>query len=281
VFPTLACAASASGPHLTVDLVAENASITPGHRFESGVKFTLEKGWHVYWINPGDSGEPPRIEWKLPAGFQAGAIQWPAPVRLPIAQLMDYGYEDQVLLVAPIQAPGDLKPGTSVPLAATVKWIVCSETCIPGHGDVSLTLPVSGDAAKPSADHELFARTKASVPPPPPPTWKQSAQAQKDGFVLTIRSGKPISIATFFPRDEDQIENAAPQPVHSEPTGVRIELKKSEQLLKPITRLRGVAVLDGKPYEIDAAVVSVAAAPSSHGTPGRAQLQAPRKGKNP
>ena len=74
-----------------------------------------------------------------------------------------------------------------------------------------------------------------------------------------IRSGKSISTAAFFPRDEDQIENAAPQQVHSEPAGVRIELKKSEQLLKPIARLRGVAVLDGKAYEIDAPVVNAAA----------------------
>lgn len=252
-------AAPASAPHLTVELVAENASIAPGGSFKAGLKFNLEKGWHIYWLNPGDSGDPPRVEWKLPVGFQAGAIEWPAPIRLPIAQLMDYGYEDQVLLMAPIHAPADLKPGAVIPLVATVKWIVCQETCIPGHADVSLTLPVAGEPAKPAADHGLFTKTKASLPRQMPRTWKQSALAHKDGFVLTLRTGKPVSNAMFFPMDEDQIENAAPQQVHSEPTGVRIELKKSEQLLKPIPRLRGVAVLDGKPYQINAPITNSAA----------------------
>src|SRR5215469_1213783 len=33
-----------------------------------GVHFTLEKGWHIYWINPGDSGQPPSFKWILPPG---------------------------------------------------------------------------------------------------------------------------------------------------------------------------------------------------------------------
>ncbi len=197
-----AWAAPISAAHLKVDLVAQDASITPGHTFQAGLKFDLEKGWHVYWINPGDSGEPPTVEWKLPAGFEAG------------------------------------------------------------HGEVALSLPVLSDAAKPSADHDLFAKTKESLPRPAPRTWKQSALARKDGFVLTLRTGKQVANAMFFPRDEDQIENAAPQQVHSEAIGVHIDLKKSEQLLKPITRLRGVVLLDGKAYEIDAPVHSSHAARS-------------------
>ena len=256
LFSAPAWAAPISAPHLKVDLVAQDASITPGRTFQAGLKFDLEKGWHVYWINPGDSGEPPTVEWKLPVGFQAGAIEWPAPGRLPIPPLMDYGYEDQVLFMVSIQPPAGLKPGTTIPLAATVKWIVCRETCIPGHGEVALSLPVSGDAAKPSADHDLFAKTKESLPRPAPRTWKQSVLTRKDVFVLTLRTGKRVANATFFPKDEDQIENAAPQQVHSEATAIHIDLKKSEQLLKPITRLRGVVLLGGKAYEIDAPVVA-------------------------
>jgi thiol:disulfide interchange protein DsbD len=88
-----------------VDLIAEDAAIVPGQTFQAGFKFNLEKGWHVYWINAGDSGDPPRIQWKLPAGFEAGPIEWPAPVRLPVSSLMDYGYEDKVLLMVPIHSP--------------------------------------------------------------------------------------------------------------------------------------------------------------------------------
>jgi len=247
-------AAPVSAPHLTVDLVADSATIAPGRDFQAGLKFNLEKGWHIYWINPGDSGEPPKVQWKMPDGFQAGSIEWPAPVRLPISRLMDYGYEDQVLLMVPIQVPANLKPGATAQLAATVKWIVCREVCIPGHGDVALTLPVSSETPKPSADHDLFVKTKASLPLPAPRAWKQSALQRKDDFVLTLRTGKRIANAIFFPLEEEQIENAAPQQVKPAASGTRIVLKKSEQFSKPISRLRGVAVLDGRAYEINAPV---------------------------
>ena len=247
-------AAPVSAPHLTVDLIADNAAVAPGHELQAGLKFNLEKGWHIYWINPGDSGEPPRVQWKLPEGFQAGSIEWPAPARLPISRLMNYGYEDQVLLMTSIQAPANLKAGGTAQLAATVKWIVCREVCIPGHGDVALTLPVSSEAPKPSADHDLFVKTKASLPLPAPRTWKQSALQRKDDFVLTIRTGKRIAGAVFFPLEEEQIENAAPQQIEPTTSGARIVLKKSEQFSKPISRLRGVAVLEGKAYEINAPV---------------------------
>ena len=42
----------------------------------------IAPGWHTYWMNPGDSGEPPRIEWALPTGFTAGDIVWPHPERI-------------------------------------------------------------------------------------------------------------------------------------------------------------------------------------------------------
>jgi len=70
--------------HGTVDLLSEQQSIQPGHAILLGLHFRLEKGWHIYWVNPGDSGEPPRLEWRLPAGLRAGAIEWPTPSRLPI-----------------------------------------------------------------------------------------------------------------------------------------------------------------------------------------------------
>src|SRR5690349_20203345 len=94
--------------HAKVSLVAENNSLRAGQAVMLGVLFDLEKGWHIYWVNPGDSGEPPKIQWQLPAGFQAKEIRWPTPMRLGAAPVqgspnakspnvygtvVDYGYE--------------------------------------------------------------------------------------------------------------------------------------------------------------------------------------------
>ena len=90
--------------HLTVELLSLEGSLQPGGQGTLGLHFTLDKGWHVYWINAGDSGEPPSIKWTLPAGITTGPLQFPAPRRLPLGPLMDFGYEDEVLFPMTVSA---------------------------------------------------------------------------------------------------------------------------------------------------------------------------------
>src|SRR5689334_17387874 len=95
-------------PHGTVELISEARSMQPGSPFTVGLHFKLEPGWHIYWKNPGDSGQPPRIQWDLPGGITAGSIEWPTPKKLPVGPLLDYGYEDDVLLPITLQVPAGL-----------------------------------------------------------------------------------------------------------------------------------------------------------------------------
>lgn len=44
--------------HVNTHLIAEVLSIQPGRLFSVGVFLELEKDWHTYWLNPGDSGLP-------------------------------------------------------------------------------------------------------------------------------------------------------------------------------------------------------------------------------
>ena len=87
-------------------LVPLTGTIQPGASTDVGLHFVLDKGWHVYWTNAGDSGEPPKIGWKLPQGITASAMQFPAPERLPLGPLMDFGYENEVLFPMTLQAQG-------------------------------------------------------------------------------------------------------------------------------------------------------------------------------
>ena len=80
----------AADQHVEVALVSEQQAIVPGQKFLLEIRFDLQDGWHTYWVNPGDAGEPPRITWELPAGFQAGSIQWPYPLacRLLLSRIL-------------------------------------------------------------------------------------------------------------------------------------------------------------------------------------------------
>jgi DsbC/DsbD-like thiol-disulfide interchange protein len=60
-----------------VQLVSARDVIHPGDSLQAGLYFKMDKGWHVYWSNAGDSGEPPKIAWTLPEGLTADAMQFP------------------------------------------------------------------------------------------------------------------------------------------------------------------------------------------------------------
>jgi thiol:disulfide interchange protein DsbD len=243
-------------PHGTLELIAEKQWIAAGHPFNLALRFELEKGWHVYWVNPGDSGEPPRVTWDLPAGIKAGAIEWPAPRRLGTPTIVDYGYEDAVTLIVPMRADANLSSQNPVQIAANVKVLVCREMCIPGKAQVSLMLPVKLQPPPASAQStQFFTEARKAWPRPAPASWKFSIAQTNDSFVLTANLGHKITGAIFFPLAESQASNAAPQTLVPTGTGFTLTLRKSEQLLKPIARLKGVLVLSGEqPYSIDAPI---------------------------
>jgi DsbC/DsbD-like thiol-disulfide interchange protein len=265
-------------PHGTLELITENpwiekGMIAAGQELDVGLYFQLEKGWHIYWVNPGDSGEPPRVDWHLPSGVTAGAIEWPTPRRLEdSSSIVDYGYEDAILLIVPMHADPRLAAEHAIQIGADLKLLICShDMCIPGKAQLSLTLPIEAHASAPHSRYAgLFADTRKSFPRTAPTTWKFSVVDAKDSFVLTVNLGRQtkglqITGATFFPLVESQIENAAAQRFAPVAAGFEMTLRKSDQLQKPIARLKGVLVLSGlnQAYLIDVPVSKPRAASSS------------------
>ena len=169
----------------TPSLVLDTTAIVPGKTFNAGVKLVMAPGWHTYWQFGGDAGAPTKIKWSLPPGFTAGPIQWPIPkARQEEGDLLTYVYEDEVLLLVEIRAPENLLPG-EITLKADVSWLACKETCIPGSGPVSLTLPSQSQTTP--ANAQLFGSWKTRLPKaeaPPFPVQRHTdthAHTQTDG----------------------------------------------------------------------------------------------------
>lgn len=254
--------------HARVELLANSFTI-PGYRtIWVGLLFHMDPGWHIYWRNAGDSGEPPKVTWQIPPGFKAGSIRWPQPVRLGSGSVIDYGYENQVLLMLPVEAERDAKSEAIPQIAADVKYVVCREVCIPAKAHLALTTPSAPDnydkLKQVAKWRELFDEEQKHLPKSAPREWKASAEEEKDQFVLTVRAdGQPAAGmahlgptgASFFPMDADEIENSAPQTFKPFDGGFRLTLKKSEQLIKPVATLHGLLVLGpDRAYDVTAPV---------------------------
>ena len=247
--------AQVNGFHVKIELIPESAAAEARKPFWVGLLFRLDEGWHIYWQNPGDAGEPPRVQWELPPGFTSGPILWPQPVRLGTGSVIDYGYENQVLLMTPIDPSPSWAASSTPAISADVKYIVCREMCIPGKAHLALSSPSSAQQA--TEWRQLFEQTRAQLPGPAPKAWKLSARIDKgkdrdnDHFILSVRTESRVRAATFFPLEPGQIENSAAQSFAPTANGFRLSLKKSDLLAKPITTLKGLLVLGpGRAFEI-------------------------------
>lgn len=251
--PALAGDSSAEAPHVHVRLVILPQELTRGADSAAGVYFSLEPGWHIYWRNAGDSGEPPHVRWRMPAGIVAGALQFPSPKRLPLGPLMDFGYEGEVLF------PFSLKVGQNAALGpatmvAKVDWLVCRESCIPGKAFLEIQRKVVEQSEKllPSAaDASIFFDSSGKTPLPSTPDLKAGFLPTANGFRLTVVTGHRESEANFFPLDQDILSNPAPQKFAPMPKGFVLDLKKDASLTKPPMLLNGVLELSGgRSYEV-------------------------------
>jgi thiol:disulfide interchange protein len=253
--------------HLHVQLVLPQSELYPGGPNSAGLYFKLEQGWHVYWQNAGDSGEPPRINWTLPQGITASALQFPAPKRLPLGPLMDFGYEDEVLFPFSFDVAKSARLGPAI-LDAKVSWLVCREVCIPGKAELSmrvlLTASAPASATTSSVDETLWKRGITTLPTPLPSAASALFQATSTGFRLGITTGHRETDAVFFPEEQNLIDNPSPQKLSLTKVGLVLELKKDANLQSNPAQLKGILELsNGRNYELTALPGTVAAPPAA------------------
>jgi thiol:disulfide interchange protein len=252
--PLFAATSSADVEHLHVQLVVPSSTLPRGAASDAGLYFKLEQGWHVYWMNAGDSGEPPRIRWTLPAGITASALEFPPPSRLPLGPLMDFGYENEVLFPFTLAADSNAATGPAT-LHAQVNWLVCREVCIPGKADLEVTRTVTaaGTSMPVEPDSSLFARLGNNLPQPLPKSDKLGFVSTQAGFRLTVLTGQRETQASFFPADQNILDNPAPQKLTPTAKGFTLELKEDANLTQTPNVLRGVLELSGgRAYDIAA-----------------------------
>jgi thiol:disulfide interchange protein DsbD len=249
--------AAAAPPRVRVDLIAEQTAIAPGGKIWVGIRQRIAEGWHTYWTNPGDSGEPLSIEWALPPGFAVGPIAWPHPERIAVGPAMSHGYTGEAVLLARITAPADLSPGGTVTLGGRAAWLVCEKICIPEEAPVALTLPVVAGRAAASAEAPVIAAARRAVPLPSP--WPTSAAVSPERVVLSVAarglSARSIADIWFYPGQWGLIEHAARQEARVDAAGIALAMTRGPLPAAAEAPVEGVLVIKER---IDGGTVSQA-----------------------
>jgi DsbC/DsbD-like thiol-disulfide interchange protein len=243
--------------HVTAELVAEQQALVPGETATVALRLAIEPGWHTYWRNPGESGLPTTLEWRLPPGYAAGSIAWPAPRALPAGPLVNYGYQGQVFHLVALTVPRDARPGTDAALAARADWLVCKETCIPEGADLTLTLPI---AERAGADARWQARIakNARRPSPRGASWNAPSRASGATITLQVAPLRTRRRMQFFADREREIEPSSRNDCRSATTRVDLLLPVVSRGLGLVVEAAGRAG-GGASFRVDGRIVSAVA----------------------
>lgn len=103
---------------------------------ELGLHFQLDEHWHIYWRNSGESGAAPIWQWQVQGG-KLGEAQWPAPKRITIEGIINFGYEQQALIRFPLQRAGE----QAVQARVELEFLACKIECIPYFTTLEIRSP--------------------------------------------------------------------------------------------------------------------------------------------
>jgi thiol:disulfide interchange protein len=225
--------------HIEAHLEVESASVPAGGTATLALVMTPQPGWHGYWKNPGDAGVETRMEWRLPAGVQAGGLRYPVPGRLLISGLMNYVYEGRHALLVDLKVPKGLAPGTRLPVRARTDYLVCTDqVCVPESAELAAELTVAAPGAEASRNPAFDAYRKAL----PRPLGARAAFEVKSGK-LRLAIPLPASVAVadpyFYPLTLDAARYAPPQQVARNGDTLIVEAAAAEGA-SPLRAVEGV-----------------------------------------
>ncbi len=220
--------------HARISLIKDHSDFVPGTSINIGLKVSMDKGWHTYWRNPGDSGGPIEIDWVLPKGFSVSDIKWPLPEKIEYPPLMTYGYEDFVIYPMVLSIPADYSDDY-FEMAADI--LICADVCIPESGKISSNLL---DIESDSLIYEWLESTPSKSLP-------ITTSLNDNNLEIRFTFEKEIKEIYFFPDENNSIDYSSKQNFYKKDDGYFLSIKLFNDELQNVS---GVLDIDGTGYNV-------------------------------
>ena len=220
--------------HARISLIKDHSDFVPGTSINIGLKVSMDKGWHTYWRNPGDSGGPIVIDWDLPKGFSVSDIKWPLPEKIEYPPLMTYGYEDFVIYPMVLSIPAEYSDDY-FEMAADI--LICADVCIPESGKISSNLlDIESDS--------LIYEWLESIPSKSLPI---TTSLNDNNLEIKITFDKEIKEIYFFPDENNSIDYSSKQNFYKKDDDYFLSIKLFNDELQNVS---GVLDIDGTGYNV-------------------------------
>lgn len=138
----LTVASWAQAPEVRLAAIPEFVTVAPGTAVRVAVRIDVPTGWHIGWMNTGESGLPTTLTWREPPDFSPGGAVWPVPEWVEDASRITHILRDTVYVLTPFTVAPAARAGRAE-LTADLMWAVCSEGhCYRQHGSVRAVVRV-------------------------------------------------------------------------------------------------------------------------------------------
>ena len=220
--------------HARISLIKDHSDFVPGTSINMGLKVSMDKGWHTYWKNPGDSGGPIEVDWDLPEGFSVSDIKWPLPEKIEYPPLMTYGYEDFVIYPMVLSIPADYSNDY---FEMTADILICADVCIPESGKISSNLlDIESDS--------LIYEWLESIPSKSIPI---KTSLSDDNLEIRFTFEKEIKEIYFFPDKNNSIDYSSKQNFYKKDDSYFLSIKLFNDEIQNVS---GVLDIDGSGYNV-------------------------------
>ena len=220
--------------HARISLIKDHSDFVPGTSINIGLKVSMDKGWHTYWRNPGDSGGPIEIDWNLPKGFSISDIRWPLPEKIEYPPLMTYGYEDFVIYPMVLSIPADYSDDY---FEMNADILICADVCIPESGKISSNLlDIESDS--------LIYEWLESVPSKSLPI---TTSLNDNNLEIKFTFEREIKEIYFFPDENNSIDYSSKQNFYKKDDGYFLSIKLFNDEFQNVS---GVLDIDGTGYNV-------------------------------
>lgn len=232
-FLIIYCSIKANEPEGNKYVKAE--IMTPANYYKPGlpiplaIKMHIADGWHIYWVNSGDSGMPTEIRLDVPSDFDVSPFLLPYPQRFSYHEMADYGFKGIVYAVTNIHTQpshsSDLK------ITATLDFLVCKDKCIPGKIVLEHSLPINLSPTKEYLDtkRNLELARQIEFIPTTNHSFQFKAVKKENSIELEIIAPdwfeRDIEDIWFFPYKPGYFDNGAEQKVQRIGNRLVLDLK--------------------------------------------------------
>lgn len=220
--------------HAEADWITSSSTYSVGIPVQTAIRLKIDPKWHTYWSNPGEGGMKMSVTWELPEGWQAGALEYPTPMRFMTGELPGFGYEGTVIFPVEFNPPAGAS-GT-VKLKGSASWLTCNDDkCVPGDANFELVLTAGN--AQPTSEASLIEIARRKIPQPAHGYSLAIVENEKTlKLTINLPADLKIKMADFecFPATAQVIDSAAKFDFVQSGTAWTAEVPKSEYITSPI-----------------------------------------------